>query len=157
MALIVPLSLHAWLLARAAFGPEGLYLGVGNAVSVIIWLTVLIYWAGRFFYRLEGLQVLVVPAAAALSLLPLALPALVVVTFFSFTHAWNEFLYAHVFTSTNSARTITTGLANFMSADVFFWGPLMASTVMSALPPVIMFLVLQRWVVQGLTLGGVKG
>jgi ABC-type maltose transport system permease subunit len=44
-----------------------------------------------------------------------------------------------------------------MSADVFFWGPLMASTVMSALPPVIMFLVLQRWVVQGLTLGGVKG
>ena len=56
-------------------------------------------------------------------------------TFFSFTHAWNEFLYAHVFTSTNNARTITTGLANFMSADVFFWGPLMASTVMSALPP----------------------
>ena len=89
--------------------------------------------------------------------LPLALPALVVVTFFSFTHAWNEFLYAHVFTSTNSARTVTTGLANFMSADVFFWGPLMASTIMSALPPVLMFLVLQRWVVKGLTLGGVKG
>jgi len=89
--------------------------------------------------------------------LPLALPALVVVTFFSFTHAWNEFLYAHVFTSTNSARTVTTGLANFMSQDVFFWGPLMASTIMSALPPVLMFLVLQRWVVQGLTLGGVKG
>jgi len=89
--------------------------------------------------------------------LPLALPALVVVTFFSFTHAWNEFLYAHVFTSTNSARTVTTGLANFMSADVFFWGPLMASTIVSALPPVLMFLVLQRWVVKGLTLGGVKG
>lgn len=89
--------------------------------------------------------------------LPLALPALVVVTFFSFTHAWNEFLYAHVFTSSNSVRTITTGLANFMSEDVFFWGPLMASTVVSALPPVLMFLLLQRWVVQGLTLGGVKG
>jgi ABC-type glycerol-3-phosphate transport system permease component len=89
--------------------------------------------------------------------LPLALPALVVMTFFSFTHAWNEFLYAHVFTSTNSARTVTTGLANFMSQDVFFWGPLMASTIMSALPPVLMFLVLQRWVVKGLTLGGVKG
>ena len=89
--------------------------------------------------------------------LPLALPALVVVTFFSFTHAWNEFLYAHVFTSSNSVRTITTGLANFMTEDVFFWGLLMASTVISALPPVLMFLVLQRWVVQGLTLGGVKG
>ena len=89
--------------------------------------------------------------------LPISLPALVVVTFFSFTHAWNEFLYAHVFTSTTTARTVTTGLVNFMSQDVFFWGPLMASTVMSALPPVLMFLVFQRWVVKGLTLGGVKG
>ena len=89
--------------------------------------------------------------------LPMSLPALVVVTFFSFTHAWNEFLYAHVFTSTNNARTLTTGLATFMSQDVFFWGPLMASTVMSTLPPVLMFLVFQRWVVKGLTLGGVKG
>jgi ABC-type glycerol-3-phosphate transport system permease component len=89
--------------------------------------------------------------------LPMSLPALVVVTFFSFTHAWNEFLYAHVFTSTNSARTVTTGLATFMSQDVFFWGPLMASTVMSCLPPVLMFLLFQRWVVKGLTFGGVKG
>ena len=89
--------------------------------------------------------------------LPMSLPALAVVTFFSFTHAWNEFLYAHVFTSTTSARTVTTGLVNFMSQDVFFWGPLMASTVMSCLPPVLMFLVFQRWVVKGLTLGGVKG
>src|SRR6266852_4183939 len=69
--------------------------------------------------------------------LPLSLPALVVVTFFSFTHAWNEFLYAHEFTSTNSARTVTTGLVNFMSQDVFLWGPLMAATIMSALPPVL--------------------
>src|ERR671922_395074 len=89
--------------------------------------------------------------------LPVCLPALVVVTFFSFTRAWNEFLYAYVFTSTNQARTITAGLVNFMSADVFFWGPLMASTIISALPPVIMFLVFQRWVVKGLTLGAVKG
>ena len=89
--------------------------------------------------------------------LPLALPAIVVVIFFSFTRAWNEFLYAHVFTSTNQARTITTGLANFMSEDVFFWGPLMASTIISAILPVAMFLILQRGVVKGLTLGGAKG
>jgi multiple sugar transport system permease protein len=89
--------------------------------------------------------------------LPVSLPALVVVTFFCFTRAWNEFLYAYVFTSTNAAKTITTGLVNFMSADVFFWGPLMASTILSALPPVVMFLIFQRWVVKGLTLGAVKG
>ncbi len=73
-ALIVPLALHAALLSRAAFADGGMYLGVGNAVSVIIWLTALIYWTGSFFYRLEGLQVLVVPSAAVLSLLPLAFP-----------------------------------------------------------------------------------
>jgi ABC-type glycerol-3-phosphate transport system permease component len=44
-----------------------------------------------------------------------------------------------------------------MNEDVFFWGPLMASTIISAVPPVAMFLLLQRGVVKGLTLGGVKG
>ena len=75
VALIVPLALHALLLARAVFEADVLYLGVGTAVSVIIWLTVLIYWTGGFFYRLEGLQVLVLPTAAGLSLLPLVLRA----------------------------------------------------------------------------------
>src|SRR5258708_25519169 len=75
VALIVPLALTALLLGRSVFSGDSLYLGVGTAVSVIIWLTALIYWTGSFFYRLEGLQVLVVPAAAGLSLLPLALPA----------------------------------------------------------------------------------
>src|SRR5438128_3058136 len=64
--------------------------------------------------------------------LPMALPALVVVTFFSFTHAWNEFLYAHVLTSTNSARTVTTGLANFMSPHAFFSCPLTATSTSTA-------------------------
>ena len=75
VALIMPLGLHALLLTRAVFSGDALYLGVGTAISVIIWLTALIYWTWSFFYRLEGLQVLVVPAAAGLSLLPLALPS----------------------------------------------------------------------------------
>src|SRR5258708_30413015 len=74
VALIVPLALHALLLGRSVFSGDSLYLGVGTAVSVIIWLTALIYWTGSFFYRLEGLQVLVLPAAPAPSLLPLPLP-----------------------------------------------------------------------------------
>jgi len=75
VALIMPLGLHALLITRAVFSGDALYLGVGTAISVIIWLTVLIYWTWSFFYRLEGLQVLVVPTAAVLSLLPLALPS----------------------------------------------------------------------------------
>ena len=74
-ALLVPLALHTWLLARAVFAPDGLHLGVGNAVSAILWLTVLIYWLGNFFYRLDGLHALVLPVAAAAVLLPAAFPS----------------------------------------------------------------------------------
>src|SRR5215475_7536025 len=90
-------------------------------------------------------------------ILPMALPALAVVAFFSFTQAWNEFLYAQVFVSSNEVRTVTAGISLFIVEDVFFWGPLMGSAILSTLPPVILYLIFQRWVVKGLTLGGVKG
>lgn len=75
-SVLAPLGLHAWLLARAAFAPDGLHLGVGNAVSAILWLTVLIYWLGNFYYRLDGLQSLVLPVAAAAAFLPALFPSL---------------------------------------------------------------------------------
>ncbi len=75
-SVLVPLALHTWLLAGATFSPDGLHLGVGNAVSAILWLTVLIYWLGNFHYRLDGLQSLVLPVAAAASLLPAVFPSL---------------------------------------------------------------------------------
>jgi len=71
---LVPLVLHVFTLADSAFAPDGLHLGVGTAISAILWLTVLIYWLGNFFYRLEGLQALVMPLAALGVLLPLLLP-----------------------------------------------------------------------------------
>ena len=74
-AMLVPLGMHTVLILRAAFEPDGLHLGVGNAVSAILWLTVLIYWIGNFFYRLDGLQALVLPAAAVAALLPGLLPS----------------------------------------------------------------------------------
>src|SRR5215510_770520 len=72
---LVPLGLHTALLARAAFAPDGLHLGVGNAVSAILWLTVLIYWLANFFYRLDGLQSLVLPLAAVAAFLPGVFPS----------------------------------------------------------------------------------
>jgi len=64
LAIFVPLALHALILGRSIFADDGLHLGVGNAISAILWLTVLIYWIANFFYRLEGLQALVLPLAA---------------------------------------------------------------------------------------------
>ena len=90
-------------------------------------------------------------------ILPMSLPALAVVAFFSFTQAWNEFLYANVFVNSVEARTITTGLTLFVVEDVFFWGPMMAAACLATVPPVVVYLVFQRWVVKGLTLGAVKG
>jgi multiple sugar transport system permease protein len=90
-------------------------------------------------------------------ILPMSLPALAVVTFFSFTQSWNEFLYANVFVNSVEVRTITTGLSLFVVEDVFFWGPMMGASVLSTLPPLAMYLIFQRWVVKGLTLGAVKG
>jgi ABC-type uncharacterized transport system permease subunit len=75
-AMLVPLGLHTVLLARSLFSGPGLHLGVGDAVSAILWLTVLIYWLGNFFYRLEGLQALVMPVAAVASFLPMMFPSL---------------------------------------------------------------------------------
>jgi ABC-type glycerol-3-phosphate transport system permease component len=90
-------------------------------------------------------------------ILPMSLPALAVVAFFSFTQAWNEFLYASVFVNSVDVRTITTGLSLFIIEDVFFWGPMMGAALLSTLPPLAVYLVFQRWVVKGLTLGAVKG
>ena len=90
-------------------------------------------------------------------ILPMSLPALAVVAFFAFTQSWNEFLYANVFVNSVEVRTVTTGLTLFIVEDVFFWGPMMGASFLSALPPLVLYLVFQRWVVKGLTLGAVKG
>ena len=49
------------------------------------------------------------------------------------------------------------GLAGFLTSDVFIWGQMMAAAIVSTIPMLIIFIFLQRYVVQGLTLGGVKG
>jgi multiple sugar transport system permease protein len=90
-------------------------------------------------------------------ILPLASPGLLAAALYAFTQAWNEFLYATVFVNSIEVRTITTGLSLFIIEDVFFWGPMMGASVLSTIPPVAIYLVFQRWVVKGLTLGAVKG
>jgi ABC-type uncharacterized transport system permease subunit len=71
---IFPLALHGWLLFQVLFVGAGLNLGFGNAILAIAWLTVLVYWLASFHYPLEGLQMLVLPGAAACLLVAAALP-----------------------------------------------------------------------------------
>ena len=89
--------------------------------------------------------------------LPLSGPAVVVVCLFSFTQAWNEFLYALVFTNSLASRTLTVGLTQMLGEDVFYWGQMMAGALITAVPPVLMYTLAQRMVIKGLVVGGVKG
>jgi multiple sugar transport system permease protein len=89
--------------------------------------------------------------------LPLSKPAIVVVALFSFTQAWNEFLYALVITNSISTRTLTVGLTQMLGEDVFYWGQMMAGALITAVPPVLMYIFAQRLVIKGLVVGGVKG
>ncbi len=89
--------------------------------------------------------------------LPLSAPAVAVVALFAFTQSWNEFLYAYVFTNSLASRTVTVGLTQMMGEDVFFWGQMMAGSLLTAIPPVILYMFAQRLVISGLAAGGVKG
>ena len=95
--------------------------------------------------------------ALGLIMLPLALPALAVVALFAFTLSWNEFLYALVFIGSDSQKTLTLGLIGLVRGDTFPWGPMMAASLLGALPPVAVYIVSQKWVVSGLAAGSVKG
>ena len=70
-AILAPLLLHALLLYQVLFGAPELRFGFGLALSIILWLAVLIYWVERHFLNLEGMQPVLLAAAALCSLLPL--------------------------------------------------------------------------------------
>ena len=90
-------------------------------------------------------------------ILPIATPGLAVVALFAFTNAWNEFLYALVYVYSNDAKTLTTGLTSMMMGDTFIWGQLMASSVIAIVPILIIYIVAQKYIVEGLAAGSVKG
>jgi ABC-type uncharacterized transport system permease subunit len=72
----LPLALHAWLLYENLFIGSSLNLGLVYALSLILWLTMLVYWVARFFYPLSSLLTLVLPLAAVGVALPALFPAL---------------------------------------------------------------------------------
>ncbi|MCG3778597.1 MAG: Inner membrane ABC transporter permease protein YcjP [Nitrospira sp.] len=89
--------------------------------------------------------------------LPLAAPGIVTAFIFGFTSSFNEFLYAVTLIHSRHLMTLPTGLGSYIMGDVFLWGPLMATAIITTLPPIILFMFMQRYVVSGMTLGSVKG
>jgi multiple sugar transport system permease protein len=90
-------------------------------------------------------------------LLPLSAPGIVAAGIFAFTLAWNEFLYALIFITSSNLQTVPVGLASHIVADIYMWGPLMAGSTMAAVPVIILYILAQRALVQGLFAGSVRG
>jgi len=91
--------------------------------------------------------------------LPLMWPALVTTGLLAFIAAWNEFLFALTFTSSNEMRTVPVAIGLLSGSSVYEvpWGPIMAASVTVTLPLIILVLIFQRKIISGLTAGGVKG
>ncbi len=89
-------------------------------------------------------------------ILPVMFPGIVAVFVFAFIGAWNELIAATIFTNTSEMWTIPVGLKSLIGKYDVKWGALMAGGVLALIPTALMFVFVQRFVVEGLTAGGVK-
>ena len=90
-------------------------------------------------------------------ILPLTLPGIAATLGFVFTAAWSELLFALMLINNNDAATFPVGLLTFVSKFSVDWGQMMAAGVLALIPAGLFFLLIQRYLVQGLTAGAVKG
>lgn len=88
--------------------------------------------------------------------LPLTKPGLAATGIFSFIAGWNEYLFASQFAQSYDKWTLPVGLASFSGQYTTNWGALMAGSVMVTIPVIVIFLVLQKYLVSGMTAGAVK-
>ena len=89
--------------------------------------------------------------------LPLMAPALVAVGTYALLLAWNEYLYNFLLLSTPQSMTVAVALAQFLNSDESPWNYMMATAIIYAIPPIVMYYGSRRYMAAGLTMGGVKG
>ena len=89
--------------------------------------------------------------------LPLARPGLLATALFGFLLAWDEFLYALIFTSSLSSKTIPVAIAEFTGRNAVDFGMIATGGIVASLPPLAIAFLFQRYIVGGLAAGGVKG
>jgi multiple sugar transport system permease protein len=90
-------------------------------------------------------------------IIPLSISGIVSVYVYAFMIAWNDYLFASIFLSTSELFTLPIGLNALFSTPDYIWGRMMAASLVTALPVVIMYSLSERFIKSGLTAGGVKG
>ncbi len=88
---------------------------------------------------------------------PMAKPGVAVMAIFTFVGQWNDFFWPFLVTKTSTMRTIQVGLSSFKFADSTQFGPMMAGAVIASIPMFILFFALQKYFLQGITIGAIKG
>jgi len=89
---------------------------------------------------------------------PLTGPAVLSVALFVFLVGWNELMFSLTLTSTDTMRTIAAGLVvTYQGQYQIYWSEMMAASLLASLPVVLLFLLMQRYFIQGMTMGAVKG
>ncbi|MEO6700737.1 MAG: carbohydrate ABC transporter permease [Jatrophihabitantaceae bacterium] len=90
-------------------------------------------------------------------ILPLAKPALATATIFTFLASWDEFAWALTIINSPGKRTLPLAIALFQGQNSTLWGLVFAASIIAVVPVIVVFLLFQRYFVQGLTAGAVKG
>lgn len=88
--------------------------------------------------------------------LPITLPGLVAVAIFAFLGAWNEYTFAVILTRTAAATPVTVGIGEFFGLFTVKWSQMSALALLASMPLMIIFIFLQRYLVEGMTAGAVK-
>jgi multiple sugar transport system permease protein len=89
-------------------------------------------------------------------ILPALAPGAAAAALLTFLFTWNEFLFAYTFTATEASRTAPVALALFPGVFEVPWGDIAAASILAALPPIVIVVVLQRHLVRGLLAGSLK-
>lgn len=89
--------------------------------------------------------------------LPLSAPAIVAVFIYTFMIAWNEYLFASIFLKSQAQYTLPIGLDALSTGFHQVWGQIMAASLMTSIPIIVMFVYLEKYMVEGLTFGAVEG
>ena len=88
--------------------------------------------------------------------LPLSAPGLAALALNSFLMSWTEYLFAAIFIVSDHNKTLPVGMAQFLQQYFIDWGLLMSSSVIIAIPPILLFAIAGRWFISGLTAGAIK-
>jgi len=89
--------------------------------------------------------------------MPLVLPALAALGILEFTWIWNDYLWSLILIQSDKIKPITLGLVNLQGQWVTSWNTMAAGAIIAAVVPLFVFLLFQRYFIEGLTLGSVKG